>query len=101
MRRVLLRFGDHLREHTTQLVAARDALGCTQTMPQRILARSMEAYGALLGALVGLDDCDLDREPEPGEWTTRQALEHMIATQKGYLDTVRRALQEARPVEKD
>ena len=55
VRRVLLRFGDHLREHTTQLSAARDSLGATQTMPQRMLARSMEAYGALLGAMVGLD----------------------------------------------
>jgi len=101
VRRVLLRLGDHLREHTTQLQAARDSLGATQTMPQRMLARSMEAYGALLGALVGLQDCDLDREPEPGEWTARQVLEHMIATQKGYLETVRRALKEARPVERD
>jgi hypothetical protein len=101
VRRVLLRFGDHLREHTTQLAAARESLGATQTMPQRMLARSMEAYGALLGAMVGLDDCDLDREPEPGEWTPRQALEHMIGTQKGYLETVRRALGEARPVERD
>jgi hypothetical protein len=101
VRRVLLRFGDHLREHTTQLAAARDSLGAVQTMPQRMLARSMEAYGALLGAMVGLEDCDLDREPEPGEWTPRQALEHMLATQKGYLETVRRALKEARPVERD
>lgn len=101
VRRVMLRFGDHVREHTTQLVAAREATGAAQSMPQRMLARAMEAYGYFLGAMVGLEDEQLDRAPEPGEWSARQVLEHMIAIQRSYLDLVRRARQTAKPVEKD
>lgn len=101
LRRVMLRFGDHLREHTTQLVAAREATGATQTMPQRMLARAQEAYGALLGAMVGLRDEHLDEAPEEGEWSPRQVLEHVIATQHRYLELVRRAREAAEPVEKD
>ncbi len=101
VRRVLLRFGDHVREHTTQLVAAREAIGAEQTMPQRMLARAQEAYGVWLGAMVGLQDEQLDQVPEPGEWTPRQILEHMISTQHLYLDMIRRARETARPVEKD
>lgn len=101
VRRVMLRFGDHLREHTTQLVAAREAAGDEQTMPQRMLARAQEAYGVLLGALVGLEDESLDAAPDPNEWSPRQVLEHMIATQQQYLEAIRCARQTARPVEKD
>ena len=101
VRRVLLRFGDHVREHTTQLVAAREAIGATQTMPQRMLARAQEAYGAWLGAMVGLEDGQLDQVPEPGEWTPREILEHLVATQRFYLELIREARREAKPVEKD
>ena len=101
VRRVMLRFGDHLREHTTQLVAAREAIGATQTMPQRMLARSMEAVGALHGALVGLDDSDLDESPEPGEWSPRQVLEHMIEVQAMYLEMVRSAREQSVSLHKD
>jgi hypothetical protein len=101
VRRVLLRFGDHLREHTTQLIAARDAAGAMQTMPQRMLARAQEAYGVFLGAMVGLRDEQLDQVPEPGEWTARQVLEHMLTTHKNYLEMIREARHTATPVERD
>ena len=101
VRRVMLRFGDHVREHTTQLVAARDDIGAQQTMPQRMLARAQEAYGVWLGAMLGLQDEQLDQVPEPGEWTPRQILEHLVATQKLYLEMIRRAREMAIPVEKD
>lgn len=101
LRRVMLRFGDHLREHTTQLVAAREDIGAAQTMPQRVLARAQEAYGGLLGATVGLGDEHLDEVPEAGEWTPRQILEHIISTQGAYLDLIRRARESAKPVDKD
>lgn len=101
VRRVLLRFGDHVREHTTQLIAAREAIGATQTMSQRILARAQEAYGAWLGAMVGLQDAQLDQAPEPGEWTPREILEHLVTTQRFYLELIREARREAKPVDKD
>lgn len=101
VRRVMLRFGDHVREHTTQLVAARDDIGAQQTMPQRMLARAQEAYGLWLGAMLGLQDEHLDQVPEPGEWTPRQILDHLVTTQKLYLEMIRHAREMAVPVDKD
>jgi uncharacterized damage-inducible protein DinB len=101
VRRVLLRFGDHPREHTTQLVAAREAIGAAHTMPQRMLARAQEAYGEFLGAVIGLQDDDLDKAPAAGEWTIRQILEHLLEGEKGYLGHIRRALQTREKVDRD
>ncbi len=101
VRRVLLRLGDHMREHTTQLVEAREAVGAAPTMPQRILAQAMQAYGCFLGATVGLTDEDLDRAPAPGEWSPRQVLDHLVENQASYLDLIRRAREARQPVERD
>ncbi len=101
VRRLLLRLGDHLRDHTTQLAEAREAIGAAPTMPQRILAQAMIAQGYLLGAMVGLRDEDLDTPPAPGEWTARQVLEHILSTQAGYLEAIQQARQTRRPVERD
>jgi len=101
VRRVLLRFGDHVREHTTQLLAAREAIGARQTMAQRILAQAQQAYGCLMGAVLGLSDEDLDQVPEPGEWSPRQVLEHLIDTQQGYLELIRGARERREAVERD
>ena len=101
VRRVLLRFGDHLREHTTQLVAAREAIGAAHTMPQRMLARAQEAYGEFLGAVVGLKDEDLDRVPAEGEWAIRLVLEHLRDSEKSYLIRIQDALKTREPVERD
>ena len=101
VRRVMLRFGDHLREHTTQLIAARESIGARQTMPQRFLARSLEAAGALNGALVGLDETDLDKPPEPGEWSPRQVLQHMIEVQGMYLELIREARKTQEILDRD
>ncbi len=92
VRRVLLRFGDHPREHAVQIVAAREAIGAAPTMPQRILAKGQEGYGELLASLVGLRDADLDVSPGPGEWTVRQVLAHVLQSERSYLATIRRAL---------
>ena len=101
VRRVMLRFGDHVREHTTQLVAAREGTGSEQTMPQRMLAQAMLAYGYFLGAMVGLQDEDLDKAPEPGEWSPRQVLDHLLDGQQGYLDWIVQAREERQAVDKD
>lgn len=100
-RRVMLRFGDHIREHTTQLIAAREDIGAAQTMPQRMLARAQEAYGFFLGAMVGLTDEDLDKAPAEGEWTIRQVLEHIRHGQPNYIRLIQDALEAGEMVEKD
>ena len=94
--RMMLRFAEHLEEHTTQLEGAREDAGALQTMPQRMLARAQEAYGGFLGAMVGLRDEDLDKIPEPGEWSPRQVLEHLISVHERYFEVVRRAREAAK-----
>lgn len=101
VRRVLLRFGDHMREHTTQLIAAREDIGAAPTMPQRILAQGQQAYGYFLGSVIGLTDEDLDQVPAEGEWTIRQVLEHLLQTEKWYLARIQEALRTREPVERD
>lgn len=88
VRRVLLRFGDHLREHVTQIDAIRAGIGRSPSMPERILARSEEAWGLLLASMVGLQDDDLDKAPRPGDWTIRQVLEHFLKGENGYRDQI-------------
>ncbi len=90
VRRVLLRFGDHMREHTSQLEGARYAIDRGPSMPQRMLAESEVAWGKLLAATVGLNDEDIDMEPVDGSWTVRQVLNHILESEQGYLDTIRR-----------
>lgn len=100
VRRVLLRFGDHLREHVTQIDGIRAGIGRTPTMPERILARSEEAWGLLLASMVGLQDDDLDKAPREGEWTIRQVLEHFLKGENGYRDRIVEARQAAAQSEK-
>ena len=90
VRRVLLRFGDHMREHSNQLEAARYAIDRGPTMPQRMLAEGEVAGGKLLAATVGLEDEDLDAQPADGSWTVRQVLSHILESERNYLEAVRR-----------
>lgn len=91
VRRVLLRFGDHMREHANQLEAARAAIGRSPTMPQRMLAESEQAWGKLLAATVGLDDRDMDTRPADGSWSVRQVLQHILDIELRYLDAIQRS----------
>ena len=92
IRRVLLRFGDHMREHANQINGARAAIKRDPTMPQRILAESEIAWGLLLAAMVGLSDGDLDQKPPDSSWSIRETLEHIANTERRYLQ----AIQDAR-----
>ena len=92
IRRVLLRFGDHMREHTNQINGARSAIKRELTMSQRILAESEIAWGLLLASMVGLSDDDLDQKPPDGSWSIRETLSHIAETERKYL----RAIQNAR-----
>ena len=63
---VLLRFGDHMREHGNQIANIRQALGNGPTDVQRKLGAAEAAWGELLGVVTGLTDSDLDAVPEAG-----------------------------------
>lgn len=86
---VLLRFGDHMREHGNQIAGARQATGVGLSDVQRKLAEAEKAWGDLLGAVVGLTDADLDRVPDEGAWTVRETLDHILAAEENYLAGVR------------
>ena len=91
LRRVLLRFADHIREHASQAQAARVAAGHTPTPPERMLAEAELAWGMLLGVTVGLSDEDAATPPPDGCWSVVQVLEHVLKTEETYLSAVRAA----------
>ena len=91
LRRVLLRFGDHMREHASQAQAARVAAGHAPTPPERMLAEAELAWGMLLGVTVGLSDEDAATSSPDGGWSVVQVLEHVLKTEETYLNAVRAA----------
>ena len=95
VRRVLLRFGEHMREHANQLEKAREDLQRSRTMPQHMLAEAERAWGQVLAATTGLEDDDLDASPAPGSWSVRTVLAHMLESEQRYLDAVRRVRADA------
>jgi hypothetical protein len=50
-------------------------------MPERMLARTEAACGAFAAEMLGLEDDELDVVPQPGEWTARQVIDHVISVQ--------------------
>src|SRR5262249_51361819 len=46
--------------------------------PDQALALYLQGPAALDAALAGLDPADLDRAPQPGAWTIRQIVHHIV-----------------------
>lgn len=90
-RRVMLRFGDHLREHTLQIRLVRERLNRGHSEPQHMLELAEQAWGDVLAACVGLTDDDLDKVPAQGQWSVRQVFAHMIKSEKSYRDLIAKA----------
>ena len=59
-------------------------LGWSPSTAQRILAQTFETRGAFLAPLSGLPNDRIDTEPEPGEWSVRQILDHCINVEERY-----------------
>ena len=96
LRFALLMAQHELRDLAVRLAALRPA---RPTQPQRILAQYHSAYRDLIGALAGLRDGDLDREPAPGEWPVRTVVEHMVGAEYGFLGVVQYARALDRPAD--
>ncbi|MBX2997580.1 MAG: DinB family protein [Caldilineaceae bacterium] len=96
-RRVLLRFGDHMREHASQIEGIRAALMRSPTPPERMLAEAEVAWGKLLAATVNLTDADLDQIPPEGGWSIRQTLAHLAQGERNYQEAIRTAKQSGQP----
>lgn len=97
LRRVMLRFGDHMREHASQAGAARVATGHAPNPPERMLIEAELAWGMLLGATVGLSDDEAATPPPDGGWSVMQVLEHVLKTEETYLNAVRAAKAHKHP----
>ena len=94
LRRVLLRFGEHMREHASQLEGIRAGIERSPNPPERMLAEAELVWGKVLATTVNLTDQDLDTKPTDGGWTVREALAHMATVEKSYLDLARGALSD-------
>ena len=97
VRRVLLRFGDHMREHATQIAGTRAAIQRDVTMPQRILAEAERSWGVLLAATVGFTDDDLAVKPPDGGWSVQEVLEHITKAERNYLNVIVEARAKHQP----
>ena len=59
-------------------------VGAERTPGAERIAPATIARWDLQGLLASMDDGTLDRHPGGGEWTARQALAHIVASQRGY-----------------
>jgi hypothetical protein len=92
LRFALLMTHHELRDLGVQLVAR----GRPPTQGQRILAQYHQTYRDLTGVLAGVRSEDLDRAPSQGEWPLREALDHMLGAEYGFLGVSRGALERHR-----
>jgi hypothetical protein len=84
VRYALLRAADDDQE---ALVAVHEVLAdraWRQPEPARLLALAEISRGALLGALVGVTDAQLDPAPARDEWPLREVLAHIVLTERRY-----------------
>jgi len=92
LRFALLMTHHELRDLGVQLAAR----GRPPTQAQRILAQYHQTYRDLTGVLAGVRTEDLDRAPSEGEWPLREALDHMLGAEYGFLGVTRGALERHR-----
>ena len=63
-----------------------------------LVARYKSGYDAVVAALEGITDQELDRDREDGEWTPRQVVHHLADAEMTSAIRLRRLLAEERPV---
>ncbi len=85
VRAFLQALADHDKEHVQHLIRARRAVRSRRREIHRVLGELMAARGELLGLIVGLEDENLDKEWEEGEWSIRNILEHLVQTERAYI----------------
>lgn len=83
---------DHEKIHAASILSDRHDLRLMQTQPQRLLAEWLTERAALIGALIGLQDDDLDRRVRDGAWSFREQVQHAIFWQRDGLGQMLRDL---------
>jgi uncharacterized damage-inducible protein DinB len=89
LRFALLMTHHELRDLAVRLDARRRS---EPSQAERILSQYHQTYRDLTGALAGVRTEDLDRIPSEGEWSLREALNHMLGAEHGFLAVNRYAL---------
>ncbi len=77
VRFLLMRFAQHEREHTDQILKWRDSINKRPSEADRLLGLCWRQSGVLEGCLIGASDDVLDRDPGDGELTIRRILDHI------------------------
>src|SRR5688572_3491623 len=73
-----------IMEDLDAVTAAIGSDGAARPADEAIVAPATIARWELLGLLAPLTEADLDADPGGGEWTIRQTVAHIIASQHGY-----------------
>lgn len=63
-----------------------------------LVAKYKAGYQAVVDALAGATDAELDRVPAPGKWTARQIVHHLADSEMTSAIRLRRLLAEDRPL---
>jgi len=82
----LYRICEALEEAAANVARAQAEGGVDRSPAARRIAAATAARWELHGLLAGLTTDDLDADPGGGEWTIRQALGHIVLSQRAYGD---------------
>ena len=82
-----------LRDLAVTLEGERARSDTPITTAQRLLGLYHDAYRDLTGALAGIREDELDKTPAEGEWSVRDAVEHMLGAESGFRTSMVLALQ--------
>jgi hypothetical protein len=64
---------------------------------KELITRYRDGYDAVVDALAGATDADLDRRPAPGEWSAREVVHHLADSEMTSAIRLRRLLAEDDP----
>lgn len=93
LRFALLRTYEELVELRTHLRAERASSDQPLSKAERLLGEYHRAFRGLEAMLYGLSNEQADLEPEPGEWSVRRTLGHVLTAELGFLPVVKLALE--------
>ena len=78
---------EHERQHAGQVVGLRDAMDrLQQDKKSKLLAELYIARATLIASLIGLEDSELDATPQEGQWSIREAVEHVLFWDRDSID---------------
>ena len=96
VRYAFFRTYEELRELAARLMTERTTRGKPITAAQHSLAQYHRAYRDLQALLIGLDQVNIDRAPEKGQWPLRIILGHIIAAEREFFARIWHAVQRFR-----